>query len=215
MGDFFEIDFLDVEASKSGDAITLRYQIDGVTRIHVTDGGFLDTGDNVVEHIKRNYDRPTYVDSIVSSHSDGDHACGLRKVLEEFRVGELWMLRPWLYAGQLIERFSRFTSVENLIKRLKEIYPHIAVLEELAVKKGVPIREPFQSAAIGQFTVLAPTRARYLDLVVDSDKTPDALKEASASFARSAGLLEKFSRAVIAMVRLLGTRNVPCRGHYR
>lgn len=31
MVDFFEIDFLDVESKKSGDAIPLRYSIDGVT----------------------------------------------------------------------------------------------------------------------------------------------------------------------------------------
>ena len=37
MSDFFEIDFLDVEAKDSGDAIPLRYKIGDETRIHVTD----------------------------------------------------------------------------------------------------------------------------------------------------------------------------------
>ena len=40
MNDFFEIDFLDVEAAKSGDAITIRYCKNGVQSIHVVDGGF-------------------------------------------------------------------------------------------------------------------------------------------------------------------------------
>ena len=44
MTDFFEIDFLNVESKKSGDAIPLRYSIDGATRINVTDGGFQATG---------------------------------------------------------------------------------------------------------------------------------------------------------------------------
>ena len=44
MNDFFEIDFLDVEAKKSGDAIPLRYSINGGARIHITDGGFQGTG---------------------------------------------------------------------------------------------------------------------------------------------------------------------------
>jgi len=32
--------------------------------------------------------------------------------------------------------------------------------------------EPFQGARIGPFTVLAPTPARYAQLVIQSDKTP-------------------------------------------
>ena len=45
MSDYFEIDFLDVDAKESGDAIPLRYSIGNETRIHVTDGGFQKTGD--------------------------------------------------------------------------------------------------------------------------------------------------------------------------
>ena len=172
MADFFEIDFLDVESDKSGDAIPLRYQIAGTTRIHVTDGGFLSTGDTVVEHINKYYDSPSFLDAIIVSHPDGDHAVGLRKLLEEYEIGELWMLRPWFYADELIDRFSRLTSVENLKKRLKELYPNLAALEELALAKAVPIREPFQGSCIGAFTVMAPTKARYLDLIVESEKTP-------------------------------------------
>ncbi|BBO55945.1 MBL fold metallo-hydrolase [Cobetia sp. AM6] len=120
MSDFFEIDFLDVESKKSGDAIPLRYSINGDTRIHVTDGGFQDTGDLVVKHINRHYDSPKYIDAVIVTHPDGDHAGGLRKLFGEYRIGELWMLRPWLYAGELIHRFGRFTSVENLARRLKQ-----------------------------------------------------------------------------------------------
>lgn len=63
LSDFFEIDFLDVEAKKSGDAIAIRYQINGTTRIHVTDGGFQATGDTLVDCIDRHYVthlRPAY-----------------------------------------------------------------------------------------------------------------------------------------------------------
>ena len=40
MSDFYEIDFLDVETAKSGDAIALRYGINGVTQVHVVDADF-------------------------------------------------------------------------------------------------------------------------------------------------------------------------------
>jgi beta-lactamase superfamily II metal-dependent hydrolase len=192
MSDSFEIDFLDVESSKSGDAIAIRSSVGNETRIHVTDGGFQDTGDRVVEHINKFYDKPSFIDALIVSHPDGDHAGGLRKVIEEFEIGELWMLRPWLYVDELIDRFSRFTSTENLAKRLKDIYPNISALEELAEENAIPIREPFQGATIGQFIVMAPTKSRYLDLVVKSDKTPESAKESeqtTANYLRT--LMEK------------------------
>lgn len=191
MSDYFEVDFLDVESKKSGDAIPLRYSINGTTRIHVTDGGFQDTGDLVIKHINKYYDSPNYIDAVIVTHPDGDHAGGLRKLFDEYEIEELWMLRPWLYADELINRFSRFTSVENLAKRLKEIYPNIAALEDLAIEHNVTIKEPFQGFTIGDFYVLAPTKTRYLDLVVESEKTPEASKEEEKSLAEAAGLLVK------------------------
>lgn len=198
MTDFFEIDFLDVEAKKSGDAIPIRYSENGTTRIHVTDGGFQDTGDAIIEHINNYYGAPSYLDAVVVTHPDGDHAGGLRRLFDEYEIGELWMLRPWLYAEELIGRFRRFTSVENLEKRFRELYPNLVALEELAKEHKVPIYEPFQGAAIGHFFILAPTKSRYLDLLVESDKTPEATKEEQLSLAKAAGMLiEK----VVAFVR--------------
>lgn len=207
MDDFFEIDFLDVEAKKSGDAIPLRYSLNGNQRIHVTDGGFQDTGDSLIEHINKYYGNPSYIDSVVVTHPDGDHAGGLRKLFGTYEIGELWMLRPWLYADELIDRFSRFTSVENLKKRLKDLYPNLLALEELAEEYGVPIYEPFQGASIGYFTVLAPTKNRYLDLVVESDKTPEAVKQEQASFAEAAGRL--FARAIEFVRAMWGQESFP------
>ena len=67
------------------------------------------------------------------------------QVLEEFDVGELWMLRPWQYAEELIIGFSRFTSIENLRKRLKKIYPNLTALEEIADEKGILILSLFRA----------------------------------------------------------------------
>lgn len=199
MSDFYEIDFLNVETAKSGDAIPLRYQVNGEVVIHMVDGGFQSTGDKIVEHINKYYGNPTFINRLVVTHPDGDHAGGLRSVLEQFEVGELWMLRPWLYAQELLPRFSRLTSVENLKKRLKEIYPNIAALEEIANTKGVVIRESFQGEIIGAFTVMAPTRERYLDLVVASERTPESVRDVQeTSFG---GFLEKAATAVVAFLR--------------
>jgi beta-lactamase superfamily II metal-dependent hydrolase len=179
MSEFVEIDFLAVETAKSGDAIAIRYSMNGATIVHVVDGGFLDTGDKLVEHLKTQY-QTTHVDHVVLTHTDQDHVNGLRKVLETCTVGCLWMNRPWLYADELIHRFETYNSVDALRRRLRTVYAAAANLEELAIEKGIPIGSPLQGTAIGSFTVLAPSKARYLDLVVASEKTPVAVDEGKA-----------------------------------
>lgn len=202
MADFFEIDFLDVESDKSGDAIAIRYEIGGRTLIHVVDGGFQETGQSLAAHIRKFYGAPRRIDHVVATHPDGDHAGGLRTILEDFEVGALWMLRPWLYASEIIWRFKDLTSVENLQRRLKDCYPNIAALEEIALRRGIPIYEPFQGAGIGAFRVLAPTRVRYLNLLVASERTPEAAEQSGkGAGAKIAALLERATAKAVAFVK--------------
>ena len=200
MADFFEIDFLDVETKSSGDAICLRYEISGQVYIHVVDGGYLSTGTKLVDHIREHYNSPSYIDNVVSTHNDGDHARGLATVLENFSIGALWMLRPWIYAPELLSRFSRYTNANNLASALREAYPNLAALEDIAIRKRIPIYDPFQGAEIGAFRVMAPTRARYLELIVTSDKTPNeavgrSLEEAIISVFQKAASVVNLIRA--------------------
>ena len=176
MSNFYEIDFLDVETKKSGDAIALRYELNGLRLIHLVDGGFQALSDKIINHIVAHFnDKP--IDHVVVTHPDGDHAGGLRGILERCNVGALWMLRPWLYADHLIGAFENYNSPDHLARRLKQIYPNLAALEEIAIDRGIPIYEPFQGAQIGAFTVLAPSPARYFNLVIHSEKTPEAVDE--------------------------------------
>jgi len=202
-GDFFEIDFLSVEAKDSGDAIAVRYRINGITSIHVVDGGFQNTGDHVVEHIEKYYGNSPAIDRVIASHPDGDHLAGLPTVLEKLTVRELWMLRPWTYAHEIIHRFRNVASLGHLIRSLKDAYPHVLTLEQIANRKGIPIREPFQGALIGPFQVLAPTKARYLDLIVKSDRTPDAIEGPAKSLLRSGlrGALTKAATAIASLAK--------------
>jgi glyoxylase-like metal-dependent hydrolase (beta-lactamase superfamily II) len=166
MNDFYEVDLWEVETAKSGDAISVRYFQNGAVSIHIVDGGFVESGQVVVDKVKKYYGNPSFIDNVVITHPDGDHAGGLRSVLSIFDVGTLWMNRPWMYSSELISRFSRFTSVDNLTLRLRELYPNLVELERLALEKGIPIKEAFQGTTIGAFKVLAPTRTRFLDLIV-------------------------------------------------
>lgn len=180
MADFYEIDFLDVETDCSGDAIILRYEIGGQQTIHVVDGGFQVTGEAVVTHLTKYY-ATNRVDHVVVTHCDRDHAGGLRKVLEELDVGTLWMLRPWLFAEDLIHRFPTYSSVDKLRSRLRSIFGNLVALEDIALARGIPIKDAFQGTTIGAFTVLAPSKDLYLDLVVSSEKTPESVDEANAA----------------------------------
>ena len=186
MADFFEVDFLDVEAKSSGDAICLRYEVGGRQYIHVVDGGYQATGEAVVKHINTFYGSPTRIDHVVATHNDGDHAVGLQTVLETYEIGALWMLRPWVYAQHLLPRFMNYTNADNLRRALRSAYGNLAALEDIAIRKGIPINAPYQGSVIGAFRVMAPTQARFFDLVVDSDKTPAAA---------DAGLLSGLGRA--------------------
>jgi hypothetical protein len=133
------------------------------------------------------------IDHVVLTHTDRDHANGLRKVLEQCSVGYLWINRPWLYAKELLPRFETYKSETALYHKLRSVYDTAVKLEELAIERGIPMRDPFQGEAIGAFTVLAPSRARYLDLIVESDRTPEAVDERAIS-----GVLEGMSRMLKA-----------------
>jgi beta-lactamase superfamily II metal-dependent hydrolase len=200
MPDFFEIDFLEVHASCSGDAITIRYEIDGVQSIHVVDGGYVSTGDALAAHIRKYYGEDPYIDHVVVTHSDGDHAGGLRTVLSEFDVGTLWMLMPWDYADELIPHFSTYNSAQRLRARLRSIYSSLAELEDIAIERGIDIATPFQGENIGAFTVVAPSRESYLQRIVESEKTPETAKaglldEAEAMLAKAWKALANFVKA--------------------
>ena len=180
MGDFFEIDFINVESKNGGDAITIRYQIGESEYIHVIDGGYVETGEKIKSHIYKYYGNISYIDNVVLTHQDNDHAGGLRTILEDFSVGTLWIHRPWIHADELISFFTRYKSVENLSKRLKEIYSNAAALEEIALKKKIKMKEPFADDSIGHFKILSPTKELYYHMILESDKTPDTISIESA-----------------------------------
>lgn len=174
----YEIDFLPVGDS-NGDAICIRYGSPNSFFVHVVDGGFTDTGDIIIDHIERYYTTTNFINHMVLSHADNDHACGLIKVLERFEVRALWMNRPWLYAAEILDKFHGNYTEQGLVKYLKDSHPYLVELEQIATRKGTPVYEVFQGATIGQFTVLAPSRARYVALIPDFDKSPTSYETKS------------------------------------
>lgn len=182
MADSIEIDFLPVgKGEHSGDAIAIRWRENGEYKVMIYDGGTQAYGAELVKHIQEHF-QTSYVDYVVNSHPDNDHAGGLLHVLETLTVGELWIHRPWEYSDQIRDYFhdGRMTD-ESLAQRLKKKMSAAYALEEAALKRDIPIREPFAGDQIGIFTVLSPGTYRYVhDLVPAFEKSPELKENQSA-----------------------------------
>jgi beta-lactamase superfamily II metal-dependent hydrolase len=175
MADSFEIDFLPVgENARSGESICIRYgSIATGYHIHVVDGGYANTTETIIQHLANHYGRPRRIENVVLTHADGDHAPGLIGILENYEIGALWMNRPWLYASEVLHHFHGNWTIQGLIDHLRAEYSTLVTLENIALKKGIPIYDPLQGARIGPFVVLAPSRERYVGIIPDLDKSPD------------------------------------------
>lgn len=188
----YEIDFLPVGDSY-GDAIVVRYgdEVNGYY-LHVIDGGRLDTGQTIINHIEKYYPK-YFINHVVLSHADNDHACGLIEVFKRFQVEHLWMNRPWLYAAEVLEHFHSNFTLQGLIDDIKKRHPYLVEIEALAIAQETQIHEVFQGATIGKFTVLAPSRFRYVSLIPDFEKTPTSYK--TESYETANGLFAKIIEA--------------------
>jgi beta-lactamase superfamily II metal-dependent hydrolase len=174
----YNIDFLPVGDS-NGDAIVIRYGEENAFYLHVVDGGYTDTADTIIKHIDKYYGEGCFIHHMVLSHADNDHAMGLIGVLEHFEVRNLWMNRPWLYAADILPHMHGNYELPGLIKEIRDKHPYLVELEEIAGSKGTVIHDVFQGDRIGEFTVLAPSRERYISLLPDLGKTPTSYKDAA------------------------------------
>ncbi len=184
----YEVDFLGVGSeSKSGDAIAIRFgnlhgRRDEQTVV-VIDGGFSDTGTELVEHIRTHFGTNT-VDLVISSHPDQDHINGLEVLLNELDVKELWLHQPWLHNQNLADEFSdgRLTD-SSLGERLKQNLWRAWSLSKLANRKGIVLKEPFAGLIdkSGSVKVLGPSQSYYESLIPDFDGMPSRAEKSSVA----------------------------------
>jgi len=183
MNESYEIDFLAVgSGERSGDAICVRYGTPGNYQVMIYDGGTRESGEDLVRHVREHYGT-NYVDCVVCSHPDADHASGLATVLENMTVGALWMHRPWLYSDVIRQYFKDGRMTDNsLAERLKDKLSAAYALEELATAKGIPLHEPYQGSQIGAFHVMSPDKTWYAHtLIPDFAKSPEKKDAAAAA----------------------------------
>ena len=193
----YEIDFIGVGdcVKKDADAIAIRWiDENDIYHIGIYDGGVQSHGEKLVEHIKKYYfdeKNNESIDFVICSHSDSDHASGLKFVLENMDVKALYMNRPWLYVDDIIESGDieltdgRITP-ESLKERLRTKYKYIRDLENVAIEKEIPIYSIFQGDVIeDKLITLSPTKELYLKLLVESEKTPLKEVEGTTNFSES------------------------------
>lgn len=189
-----QIDFLPVDSGeKSGDAIAFRYgdfSERSLYQVVVIDGGTKDSGNRLVEHIQKHFGT-NHVDLVVCTHPDADHASGLRQIMNQCSVGELWIHKPWDHSTHICDLFHDGRITDNsLTERLQKAYTYAYELVRLAEEKGVDVREPFagRTSEDGAITVLGPTTDYYRDLIPDFARSPQAkgiLEKAYSSFEKA------------------------------
>ena len=170
-----EIEFLPVgEGSRPGDAIVVRYgEVDNYS-LMVIDGGTADTGKSLVAHLKAHFGAHVSLAHVVLTHSDADHASGLRELLQEIPVANVWLHIPWLLSEYAIGLFQhKGWTNENLARAIKREYDIISEIVDLAYAKRCVLHYPFQGQQIGPFLVLSPSADHYLHLLPQFDKTPE------------------------------------------
>lgn len=180
-----EIEFLPVgEGSRAGDAIVVRYGEENDYKLMVVDGGTADSGKELVTHIKRHFGEQVRLEHVVLTHSDADHASGLREVLRQIQVVNLWLHIPWLLSQDAIHLFQdKNWTKETLASAIKKEYDIISEIVDLGMAAPhTTVQYPFQGSQIGPFTVLSPRWQNYLYLLPQFEKTPapdQALLEAA------------------------------------
>lgn len=169
-----EIEFLPVgEGEKAGDAIIVRYGEPTDYRLMLIDGGHEATGDAIVAHIRAEFGVYARLEHIVLTHSDADHASGLRTVLEQIPVDHLWLHIPWLLAEESRLLFAnKGWTTDGLRTAVKREYDIISEIVDLARSADCELHFPFQGECIGPFLVCSPSRGVYNYLLPQFEKTP-------------------------------------------
>jgi beta-lactamase superfamily II metal-dependent hydrolase len=200
-----EIEFMPVgTGSKAGDAIILRYGTPVDFKLMLIDGGNAESGDAVVAHLKSHYGPGVRLEHVLLTHSDADHASGLRAVLKEIPVTNLWLHVPWLLAREAVSLFAdkRWTP-DGLEKYVRKEYDIISEIFDLATAASCKMFYPFRGADIGPFHILSPSMYEYLHLLPQFEKTPDPDQtaiEAASMWLGKASLIGRIVEAARAKV---------------
>lgn len=197
----YEIDFLAVGEKSSGDAICVRWgNLHGdrsEQKVIVIDAGYVDTGKQIIEHLEKYY-HTKQIDLLISTHPDGDHVGGLASVIENAEVNEFWIHQPWLHNENLAREFAdgRITDA-SIARRMQENLQKAYDAVQIAQKKGIEIKEPFQGMTWDNATlvVVGPTQAYYETLIPDFARMPQKAESTEGFEFLKSGMEALFEKA--------------------
>lgn len=179
-----EIDFVWVgEETKTGDAIGCRFTHPqtGEPVVVLIDGGFVETGHRIVEHVKKYYSTST-VDLVICTHPDDDHIRGLFTVLEDLHVRRLLIHRPALlgFAGDEYKS----ALVEDLVQK--------------AETHGTVVDSGFAGTTYfgGALTIAGPSEADYRAFLSGQEEWDSASNRIMRALSEKSGTVK---RAVLSL----------------
>lgn len=152
-----DVDFIagsnsDPASSSSYDAIAIRFKEDQEEqKIVVIDGGFTDTGNDIVNFVTDQY-KADKIDLMISTHPDTDHLNGLLTIIQQMPVTELLIHQPRTYRDNL-DDFGNLDNLDTLLGYANEY--------------GTIITDPFTGLTRfnDRLLVLGPTEDYYKQLL--------------------------------------------------
>ncbi|NRH21108.1 MBL fold metallo-hydrolase [Candidatus Gracilibacteria bacterium] len=188
----YEVDYMAVgDGEKGGDAICMRFgNLSGPRNewsVVVIDGGFTDSGENLVNHITKLYGTND-VNLVIATHPDADHILGLHVVLEKLNVAQLAMHLPWNHASDIKELFKNSDiSTTRLETKIEKALKNASDLEDFAISKGIEVIEPFQGMEGfgGILKILGPSKEYYEGLIPQFRETPKAKESVFETIGKS------------------------------
>ena len=156
---------------KGDAAICLRYKTSNGYQIMIYDGGTAETGKEMVSYICDTF-QTDEIEDVICSQPSLDHASGLEFVLQNLKVRQLWMHRPWNYSRIIEAHVNGAYFDPALVAHFAQHIDGIRRLDNLARQKNIPVTEPFQGAKIGPMTVMSPSRDWYARVLIPEFETP-------------------------------------------
>ena len=164
---------LSIGDKQCGDAMLLRYgDINSGDRekqhVVLIDGGYKDDWHKVQDVLLKNFNT-NWIDLVVSTHPDKDHISGLIGVLENIKVGKLWMHQPWQHSDEILASLQNDFTEAGLTKALQKALQLTSDLQAVADQQNVDVTEPFSGSLMsdeyGALIVLGPSKAYYEELL--------------------------------------------------
>ena len=120
------VEFLPVGDSDGDAIIVFQWGEENAYWLNLTDAGYASVGEGVIAHVEEHYGRDVTIHNMVVSHADPDHAAGLISVFNRFKVGTLWMNRPWLYAQEMLDQFHGNWSLAGWINDVRANHEYLS-----------------------------------------------------------------------------------------